>query len=180
MKNTMLKKIGGAIFAISMLVVFAQIRVTAQDDTSEIKTVDEQSQEDSNRKKDEGSPLEGSWSSVVTLRVCATGAEIRSFPAMSTFMRGGTTQEFGVGNGLLRGPGQGVWRRISGRNYYSTFQFFRFNADGTHAGRVTVRNFILLNQFASEITSAATTEFTDVNGVVLMTGCSTVVGTRFQ
>jgi hypothetical protein len=122
--------------------------------------------------------LEGSWNSIVTFRNCQTGEPIRSFPAMNTFNQGGTMQEYGVGT-ALRGPGHGVWYHQGGRNFYSTFQFFRFDADGSYAGSAIARRQMEVDPSGDHFSSTSTAYFLDVDGNVLMTGCVTEEATRF-
>jgi hypothetical protein len=99
MKNTFLKLIGTAAMAILMMVMFAQIRVSAQQ---------EQLPEDLT-KRDQAQALEGSWDVRVTILNCQTGAVISSFPTLNTFMQGGTMQETSAGvPPSLRSPGHGV------------------------------------------------------------------------
>jgi len=125
----------------------------------------------------------------VTIRSCQTGAVLRVFPAMNTYMSGGTMQEFGVGSGLLRGPGHGTWTLRSEQNfenqYSSDFQFFRFNADGTYAGKQIIRRHIGLNQFINDrfndnYTAISRTEIYNPGGVLIATGCATETGRRFE
>ncbi len=102
---------------------------------------------------------------------------------MLTFMQGGTMQETGSRIApSLRGPGHGVWRNVSEFHpqYTSTFQFFRFNADGTHAGRQIVRQQIELSNDGNSFTSSATAQVLDVNGNVTANNCSNGIGTRFE
>lgn len=160
MKQTFLKRFGAGVLAVSMLAVFAEIQVTAQDGSK---------------------ALEGSWSTMVTFRNCQTGAAVGvPFPAMNTFARGGTAHEFGIASGLLRGPGHGVWRHLSERNFYSAFQFFRFNADGTFAGRAVTGRYVEVDILGNTYNSTNTTDFFGVNNNFLFTGCATEVGTRFE
>ena len=176
MKNTFLKIIGRTALAILMALTLAQISVSAQeivDDRS-----DEQKQEDS---RINARQLEGAWNVAVTRLNCQTGAVIGTAAAMLTFTRGGTMSDFGTqGPPSMRGPGQGVWTHESARDYSSAFQFFRFNADGTLAGRQIVRQQIEVSRFGSGFTAAATAQVLDVNGVVIANNCSTGVGTRFE
>ncbi|CAN5405195.1 hypothetical protein BH18ACI1_BH18ACI1_15280 [soil metagenome] len=88
MKNTFLKTIGGMALAILMLAMFAPVWVSAQDNGNEQK-LDEQTQEDSS-KQSGGGRLEGTWDAQVTIRICQTGAAIRTFASIGTFMYGGT------------------------------------------------------------------------------------------
>lgn len=190
MKNTFLKTIGTAALAILMTVIFSQIRVSAQEifdneQTETQKPVETQKPESFFR--DNGArSLEGSWNSTVTFRNCQTGAALATFPAMNTFMRGGTMQEFGVASGFLRGPGHGVWSHDAGRFFLNAFQFFRFNADNTPNGRVVARKQIEVlsrNQIEvllSSYTATTRIEFYNNDGNLVGQGCATETATRFQ
>jgi len=186
MKSAMLKKISGAVLAVLMMTVIVQIPVSAQNEPNDVKNAeaimgDEHEKENSTRLRGGSNALEGSWNATATFRICATGAAIRSFPAMNTFMQGGTMQEFGVGSGLFRGPGHGVWQHLGGNNFYSTFQFFRFNPDGTPLDRVIVRQYIQVGILGDSYIASSTTEFRDLtSGNITLTGCATGVGTRFR
>lgn len=180
MENMILKTIRVGTFAVLMLTLFTQIPVSAQDRGNE---------EDSGIQARQGSPgqnrpgraLEGVWDIQVTARNCQTGVAVRSFPAMQTFMRGGTMNDWGTGNApALRSPGQGVWSYESQRNYSSAFQFFRFNADGTLAGKQIGRAQIELSHDGNSYTTTGMGQVFDVNGNVIQTGCSTATATRFQ
>jgi len=179
MKNTFLKTIGTAL-AILMLAIFAQVRVSAQDVVNEEKNGEQTEGILFDSRGRNPRDLEGSWDSQATFRNCQTGEAIRPpFPTMNTFMQGGTMQEFGVGSGLFRGPGHGVWSFEGGRLYSNNFQFFRFNPDGTPAGRVIVRKQIEFRPSNSYIATSRT-EFYDNNGNLFMRGCATETATRFQ
>jgi len=175
MKNILLKTIGKAALGILMLAVFAPIWVSAQDNGIEVQNLEELSDQRGIERD-----LEGSWNTQVTIRNCETGAAIASFPAMNTFMRGGTMQEFSVGSGLLRGPGHGVWNHQSGRRFSYAFQFFRFNADGTYAGLTRARRQVELSRSGNSYNASATIEIINTGGVVVATACATEVGTRFE
>lgn len=183
MKNTFLKTTGTAALAILMMVIVAQVRVSAQDiyDTEQTETkkqVETQKTESFLREPGARS-LEGSWSATVTFRNCQTGAALGpSFPAMDTFMQGGTMQEFGVAAGFLRSQGHGVWSHENGRYFSSAYQFFRFNPDNTPNGRVVARKQIEV--LFDRYTATARTEFYDNNGNLFMQGCATETATRFQ
>ncbi len=176
MKNTILKTIGTTVLAILTLTIFTQISVSAQD-----------------LKPDETAPeliskglgaraLEGSWNAMVTFRNCQTGAEIRPpFPAMNTFMQGGTLHEFGVGTApLTRGPGHGTWEHIGGQSFSSVFQFFRFNADGTYAGYTKARRQIEVNDEGNAYSVVSATEIYNAAGILIATGCATETATRLE
>jgi len=180
MKNTFLKVIGGAVLAILMLMMFAQVRVSAQFIITE----------EQNKEQIEGNrgarALEGSWSTQVTIRNCQTGDAIRTFPRMNTFMQGGTMQEFSAAVApSLRGPGHGVWSHLSeritdGQRFSYAIQFFRFNADGSFAGKVRERRNVEVDFFGSTYNATGTGEIFDANGNLIATACATETGTRFE
>ena len=176
MKNTFLKTIGTAWLAILMLATFALISVSAQDKSSEESNT--QTQEDSSKQSDNARGLEGSWSSQVTIRNCETGAALFTFPAMQTYMRGGTMQDSSADS--KRSSGHGVWSYQSGRRYSAAFQYFSFNADGTFAGTVKVRLQNTLSRFGSSFTTNATIEIFNPGGTMITTGCATANSTRFE
>ncbi|MEP6703829.1 MAG: hypothetical protein ABJB34_03395 [Acidobacteriota bacterium] len=125
--------------------------------------------------------LEGSWSAVVTFRVCATGDAIRSFPSMATYMQGGTMQEFGVGAAPLpRGPGHGKWDYVGDGDFTSAFQFFRFNADGSYAGYSVAHRQMQMNADATSYTATSAVSIYNPAGVQVGSGCGTEVATRFE
>jgi len=181
MKNTFLKTIGTMALAILMLAMFTQISVSAQDIINEEKS-DEQTQvEDLAARSRNARALVGVWNLQVTGRNCQTGEVIRTFPSMFTIHRGGTMNEWGSGNApSTRGLGQGTWSYESRRQYTSAFQFFRFNADGTLAGRQIIRQQIQLSLSGNSFTSAATAQVLDVNGNVIAINCTTGIATRFE
>ncbi len=112
-----------------------------------------------------------------------TGVPMPTTPSMLTFMQGGTMQETGTRIApSLRGPGHGVWRSLAEFHpqYTATFQFFRFNADGTLAGRQIVIQQTTLSADGNSFTSSATAQVLDADGNVISNGCSNGVGTRFE
>lgn len=179
MKNTFLKTIGGTMLAILMSAAFAQISAFAQDNLNEEKN-SAQTQVDASAQRGAARALEGSWTAQVTIRNCQTGAAIISFPAMNTFMRGGTMIEAGSSSSNLRVAGHGVWSHRSGRTFSTAFQFFRFNADGTYAGIQRVRRQIEVSRFGSSFDATATFEIFNPSGVLIATGCATETAARFE
>lgn len=182
MQNTLLKTIGTAALAFLMAATFAQTSASAQEEINTEVKIDEQIQEeDLSLRRENTRKLEGSWNIQVTGRNCQTGEVIRTFPSMFTINRGGTMSEWGSGTApSTRGLGHGVWDYSSGRNYTTAFQFFRFNADGTHAGRHILRQQIRLSADGNSFTSAAIAQILDANGNVIATNCSTGAATRFE
>jgi len=180
MKKTWLRTIARTTLATLLLALFAQSSAFAQDAAHEEKGAG-QRQEDSAARQANARRLEGVWDVQVTRLNCQTGAVIATVPAMLTYMRGGTMSDWGTGNPpSLRSPGHGVWSYESGRNYTSAFQFFRYNLDGTLAGRQVVRNQIVLSRFGSSFDVTTTAQVIDLNGNVIANNCSTGIGTRFE
>src|SRR5258705_13138 len=75
MRNKFLKALGGLALVISLSAMFTPAWGSGQGG---------------------GGRLEGTWDVQVTLRNCQTGAEIRSFASLTTFMFVGTTLELAV------------------------------------------------------------------------------------
>ncbi len=180
MKNTILKTIGKAMLAFLMLAAFTQISVSAQDFVNEGKG-DVRTEEESATRRQNTRKLEGSWNHTGTRLNCSTGTALGTFSAMFTFNRGGTFWESGTQiSPALRSPSHGVWNYESNRNYATSFQFFRFNADGTLAGRQIIRQQLELSPDGNSYTTTATAQVLDVNGTVIANNCSSGTGTRFE
>ena len=179
MKNTIMKTIGGMALAILMLTLFAQVRVSAQDNDNNQKN-DEQTQENSfgtNR----GQRLVGTWDVQVTLRNCQTGAAIRTFASIGTFMTGGTALDSTSGiPQALKTPGQGVWSYVGRNTYRFKIKSFSFDATGNFTGWTIIKHEANLNHFADEYKSAGTAEVYAPNGNLIFTGCSTTTALRFE
>ncbi len=180
MKNTFLKTVGATALAILMAAMFTQTLVFAQDNNNE-RNSDKQTQEDSSAQRDNERRLEGSWNIQVTRRDCQTGAALVSFPTMSTFMQGGTMQDYGIAMAPTgRGPGHGVWNHGSGRRYSNALQFFLFGADGTNTGRQIIRRQIELSRSGNAYTATGAVEVFNTGGTVIANICTTETGTRFE
>lgn len=180
MKNIFLRIIGTAALATLMVAAFAQISVSAQDINNDEKG-GKQTQEDSLNRLSNARRLEGVWNIQVTRINCQTGAVIANFPAMHVYRHGGTMDDFGAQNSpSLRGPGYGIWNYGSNRHYKLSFQFFRFNADGTLAGRNVARQENELSQDGNNFTQTSVAQAFDVNGNVIGTNCAVATGVRFE
>ncbi len=180
MKNTFLKTIGGTMLAILMLAAFTQISVSAQDIIND-EQIEEQTQEDAFTRRENTRKLEGSWNHQGMRLNCQTGAILGTFSAMFTFTRGGTFWESGTQiSPSLRSPSHGVWSYQSGRRYTTAFQFFRFNADGTLAGKQIVRQQIEVSRSGDSYTATATAQVLDAGGNVIANNCAAGTGTRFE
>ena len=179
MKNRFLKTIGTTALAILMLTVFSHIRVSAQDGDDQDKNTQQKQENDSTRQRD-AQRLIGTWEVQVTIRNCQTGAAIRSFPSVITFMEGGTYLESTAGiPQALKTPGHGVWSHIEGNLYQLKFKSFNFDAAGNFTGWTIIKHEPQLDRSADETASTGTFEVYAPNGVLVASGCSTTTGTRF-
>jgi hypothetical protein len=182
MKNTFLKTISSMTLTILMLAAFTSISVSAQevqvnDEASSLQTIEKSSEQNRSGSK----TLEGSWNIQVTRRNCQTGEALVSFPTMSTFMHGGTMQDYGVALAPAgRGPGHGVWSFQSKRSFTSAFQFFLFAPDGSYSGKQIIRREIELNQSGSEYTATGAVTVLNTAGTTVANICTTETGTRFE
>jgi len=128
----------------------------------------------------------GAWRTVVTLINCQTGQPVGAPPinGLSTFNRGGTMSEWGVGPGsspAQRSPSHGVWQRDSGRrDYWFTFTHYRYDASGAFVGSQKVAADAVLGMNGDTYESVAAVEILDVSNNVVATACATSVGTRFE
>ena len=176
MKNIFLKAVGSMALAILMLAVFGQVSLRAQE-----KTDGEDSARPQNGSSGVARELVGVWDIVVTRRNCQTGAAIGTFTAMHTYARGGTLLDWGTNNPpSLRGPGHGVWNFEYERRFSTAFQFFRYNADGTLAGKQTSRATLELGYDGNTYTTSGMGQVLDLNGNVIQVNCNTATATRFR
>jgi hypothetical protein len=160
MRKIFLKTISGMALAVLLLAMFAPIWVSG---------------------KSGGGRLEGTWNVQVTIRNCQTGAEIRTFASLTTFMFGGTTLDSTSGiPQALKTPGQGVWSHLNGNTYRFSFKSFSFDAGGNFTGSTKIIHEAVLDSNGTEYSSAGTAEVYDPNGNLIFTGCSTTTATRFE
>ena len=179
MKNIFVKTISRAAFAILMMTMIAQVRVSAQDVETEGQGKD-QTQEDLSSRRG-NARIVGTWDVQVTIRVCQTGAAIRTFASIGTFNSGGTTLDSTSGiPQSLKTPGQGVWNYIGGRDYRFKFKSFSFDASGNFTGWTIINHRATLNRWTDEYESAGTAEVYSPTGVLLFTGCATTTAVRFE
>lgn len=125
--------------------------------------------------------LEGTWRVQVTIRVCQTGAEIRTFPSLVTFVRGGTMTEASSGaSPALRGPGHGIWEHTGGHTFRAVFEAFTFNSAGLWSGTQKVTQTVEVGHGGDVFNANASNEIFDANGTLLVLGCSTAIGHRLD
>ena len=172
-------KIIGAMSAILMIAVFANISMFAQDKDDELQN-ENQTQENWRQVRYDRL-LEGSWNVQVTRRNCQTGEAQVSFPTMSNFNRGGTMNDYGIAMAPSgRGTSFGVWNHQSGRRFTNNFQFFLFGADGITTGRQIIKRQIEVSRFGSTYTATGAVEVFNTAGTVVATVCTTETATRFE
>ena len=160
MRNIILKALGGIALVIALSAMFTSAWVSGQGG---------------------GGRLEGTWDVHVTIRNCQTGAEIRSFPSVTTFIFGGITIDSTSGiPQAQRTPGQGVWSHVSGNTYRFSFKSFSFDPADNFTGWTKITHEAELDSNGNEYTSAGTAEVYAPNGNLITTGCSTTTATRFE
>jgi hypothetical protein len=135
--------------------------------------------------------LEGTWYVRVTLRDCASGAQIGpAFNSLVTFHGGGTLSEstsslaFAVGQ---RTDGQGTWTSEGHHTYTQRMvNLIKFDtppsppaSPGFFAGWGIVTHTVELSD-ANHLTSSGTNAFYKTDGTLYRTGCSTAVAERFE
>lgn len=131
-----------------------------------------------------GRGIVGTWQVKVTLQNCATGAQIgMPFDSLLTFAEGGTLIET-TANAMffpsIRGPGHGYWNR-EGRRHFSAATLAQITLNGALTRVQKITQSIVLGPRSDEFTiPQADIGFFDVSGNVLMTGCATAVGVRFE
>lgn len=161
MRKTFLKTFGGVALAISLVTMFATQKALSE--------------------QGGGGRLDGTWDVQLTVRNCQTGAAIRTFPELTTFMFGGTMIDSTSGRPqAVKTPGQGVWSHVSGNTYHFRFKHFNFDPAGNFVGWTIVTQEATLNSDATEYTSVGTAEVYNPNGVLIFTGCSTTTATRLE
>ena len=179
MKNIFVKTISRAAFVILMMTMIAQVRVSAQDVETEDQGNDQTQEDLSSRRRN--ARIVGTWDVQVTIRVCQTGAAIRTFASIGTFNSGGTTLDSTSGiPQSLKTPGQGVWNYIGGRSYRFKFKSFSFDTSGNFTGWTIIKHEAHLNNRADAYDSSGTAEVYAPNGTLLFTGCSTTTALRFE
>jgi hypothetical protein len=132
----------------------------------------------------DGRTLAGTWVVTVTQHACPNGPAIAPpFQSLLTFDRGGTMTET-TSNPMffpaLRGPGHGVWSH-TGRHTYSADSLAFVTVNGVLAKTQKISQTIEMgddpNQFT---TTAASVQFFDPAGNLLVSGCATATGQRFE
>jgi len=127
-----------------------------------------------------GGRFDGAWNVRVSIINCATGGVIRSFDSVTQFMTGGTLIDSTSGvPQALKTPGQGLWEHTTGPDYRFRFKSFSFDAAGSYTGYNVIQHDATLDRTGDAYESRGTVEIYNPAGVLVGTGCSTTVATRF-
>jgi hypothetical protein len=130
----------------------------------------------------------GTWRVQVTTYNCATGVQNPPFPAFLTFGAHGTLVETTASPAFApgqRSPGHGIWSRTGEHTFKAVSDAFLLftstpNPPAPSLQRGTQRITQAIAVDDDQLTSAATVEFFDTAGNVLVTGCASAVGQRFK
>ena len=125
-----------------------------------------------------GRTLVGTWQTVVTPRICATGAPLPvTFPGILTFEQGGTM----TGTSTAVSSVYGVWERLSGYSEYSFASISqRYSATGVFLGNRRIDQNVTIDSSGDTFTSEGTFVDTDPAGTTTASGCSSSTGVRFR
>ncbi len=124
--------------------------------------------------------LQGTWRVQLTVRDCQTGTVLRTFPALFSFAKGGTSTEATAGLlPALSTTGLGVWRHTYGQAYSAVSESFVFSTAGDWTTHRLTRAIEMGNN-GDTFTDTVGLQIFDTNGNVIVTGCGTSVGSRFE
>jgi len=125
--------------------------------------------------------LQGTWRVQLTIRNCETSVALRTFPALFTFAKGGTLTATTAGQSpALFTPNLGVWRHTDGHAYRAVSEAFVFNTAGVWTQTHRLTRAIEIGNNEDEFTDTVSLQIFDTNGNVIVTGCGTSVGSRFE
>jgi hypothetical protein len=130
--------------------------------------------------------LEGTWRVQITIRNCQTGDAVRTFPALSTFARGGTLNTVTAGSSPARvSADYGVWRHTGGHTYSAVSDALVFGPAGEWVGTQKVQRAIEIGEDPDELTATVSAQFIGPDGNPIpgfppTPICSTAVGRRME
>lgn len=132
----------------------------------------------------DGRTLEGTWVVTITQNVCPNGPIIGSpFQSLLTFNAGGTmteTTENPMFFPALRGPGHGVWSHTARHTYSSDLMAF-ITLNGALVKTQKISQTIEIGDDPNQFTTPeASVQFFDPSGNLLVNGCATATGQRFE
>ena len=125
--------------------------------------------------------LEGAWRLQLTVLDCTTGEALKTFPAVFTFEKGGTSSVITAGQlPSLATSGLGTWQHTHGRNYSAVTDVFVFSTDGVWIQTHRLTRAIEVSIDGNAFTDTVALEIFDTNGNLIAPGCATSVATRFK
>ena len=128
----------------------------------------------------EGGRLQGTWEMQLRLTDCA-GHVIGSGQSVAMFMAGGTMMESQAPRPQAqKTPGEGVWRHTTDNNYAFRFKYFTFDAQNVFTGWTIITGETVVDSTGDANTGTATVKVYNPNGVLLVTLCAEIAGTRFE
>lgn len=122
--------------------------------------------------------IEGVWQTVVTPRICATGAPVGpTFPGILMFEKGGTL----TGTSTAVTSGYGVWEKEPGALRYSfALLSFKYDAGGNLIGSRRISQDVTIDPSGDSLVTTGGFQDYDPSGNPTISGCSTATGVRFQ
>ena len=125
--------------------------------------------------------LEGTWHLVVTVRDCQTDQEMRHFPAVAAFSKGGTLTVTTAGQPpSVNTTGLGVWRHTEGQSYSAVFETFVFSPAGVWIQKHRITRAIDLVDDGDTFIDTVALEIFDADDNLIVRGCGTSVANRFK
>ena len=125
--------------------------------------------------------IEGMWRVQLSVRDCATGAVQRTVPALFAFAKGGILTGTTAGQPpAIATPVLGVWAHTGGHTYSAVTEAFIFNPAGVWIQTHRLTRAIELDRGGDNFTDTVKLEIFDTSGNLLVTGCATSVGRRFE
>jgi len=123
--------------------------------------------------------ITGTWNHQLTIRNCATGAALAQGSSTSAYTEGGVYMEVAPAPGpTLRTPGIGVWRYVGAQKYQMSMKYFRYNPDGSFAGKTMVDSNIT-HLTDDTLAQVAVVRIFNPAGIQVASGCATLTSTRF-
>ena len=123
--------------------------------------------------------ITGTWNHQLTIRNCATGAAIAQASTTSSYTEGGVYIEVApTPSPALRTAGIGAWKYVGSQKYEMSMKYFRYNADGTFAGKTIIDSNITHLQ-DDTLAQVAVVRIFNPAGIQVASGCATLTSSRF-
>jgi len=124
--------------------------------------------------------ITGTWNHQLTILSCATGAALAHASTTSAYTDGGVYIEVApTPNPALRTAGIGVWKYLGGQKYEMSMKYFRYNPDGSFAGKTLIDSNIT-HRSDDTLAQVAVVRIFNSAGVQVASGCATLSSTRFN